>query len=279
MSEIFAMVEGEFGKVVVLEVRHSLVSHAHSEIQMSYWLGGGLCQGLVGDTHVVCNDSMAIGINRYQAHDMTLAPDAEPCMMLLIYMHEHWFDAHITPIVFRNAQLNVTEAVRTKYCALMQKMLFAWHADHAQIDDDVKALIQLTVQTNHHAVHPYPNVMRRKMVDYRLRLALSHMRDNIAKANLIKTLAKTVGLSRSRLYELFKKELQSSPKLVYNSVLIDAAISDMRQPATDLSVLAAKFGFSTAANFSRFFRSHKGVTPSAYRKKMRISASHESTKA
>ncbi len=283
MSEIFAMVEGEFGKVVVIEVQHSLVPHAHSEIQMIYWLGGGHCQVQVGDERVVCDETIAIGVNRYQAHDMTLAPSAAPSMMLKLHLHESWFDANLNtqdePVVFLTAQLKVTDEVKAKYCALMQKTLFAAQADKAQIADDVKALLQLTLQSNRESVLSSSIARRRKMVDYRLRLALSYMRLNFEEADLINSLTKAVGLSRSRLYELFKNELQTTPKLVRNSVLIDSAINGMRQPYVNFSLLSSKLGFSTAANFSRFFRGHKGVTPSAYRKKLRVSAQQESAVA
>lgn len=283
MGEIFAMVEGEFGKVIVIELHHDLVPQAHSQIQLTYWLGGGHCKGCVGDASFVLNSTMAAGVNRYQAHDITLVHQAEPVVLLLLCVEEQWFDANITvqgePIAFRSAQLEVSDQMKANAYTLMKKTLFAAQADYSDMKDCIKKMLQLTVDSNHQAIHRYSIRLRRKMLDYRLRLALNHLRANMTQAELINSLAKTVNLSRSRLYELFKTELQSSPKLIHNSVLIETAIQNMRIPEVDLSVISSKLGFSTASNFSRFFRNHKGVAPSAYRKKLCVSAPYESTKA
>ena len=124
----------------------------------------------------------------------------------------------------------------------------------------------MTVASNTEIVDAYSASVRRKMLDYRIRTALNYMVENMTQSELLKTLPKVVGLSRSRLYELFRIELQSSPKLMLNSVLLDAAVQAMTESEADLSAVSAKLGFSSSANFSRFFRSHKGVTPTAYRK-------------
>jgi AraC-like DNA-binding protein len=70
------------------------------------------------------------------------------------------------------------------------------------------------------------------------------------------------------LYELFKDELQSTPNLMWNCVLLDNATKRIVEKQENVALVSADLGFSTAANFSRFFRGHKGVTPSTYRKGM-----------
>lgn len=270
MSEIFAMVKGAFGKVVVLEVRHDLVPHSHSEIQFSYWLGGGKGHGMVSEESVVYNDAMAVCINRYQAHDLVVNEDGEPIMMLLLYIDENWLDDQFTnnesPIRFHKAQHIFTSEMKAKCWALMQKTLLSAERDLPSFESDVSLLLKLTIESNVEKINSSSNTSRRKMLDYRLRLALGYLRDNVVHANALNNLSKMVGVSRSRLYELFKRELQSTPKLLSNSMLLDAATDHMANSADDLSVVSKKFGFSTAANFSRFFRAHKGVTPTSYRK-------------
>lgn len=272
MSELFAMVKGVFGKITVLEVGHKLVPHAHSEIQFCYWLAGGEAHGLANDEPVIYCEGMAVGINRYQAHDLVMNENAEPMMLLSLYIDEKWFDDHFSnngyPISFCKAQLIVTTEMKAKCWALMQKTLLSAQKDSPTFELDVSLLLKLTIESNAQAINSNSNSIRRKMLDYRLRLALSYLRDNIAHVDSLKNLSKLVGLSRSRLYALFKNELQSSPKLIWNCALLDAAINHMSNSVDDLSVVSRKFGFSTAANFSRFFRSHKGVTPTSYRKKI-----------
>ena len=73
-------------------------------------------------------------------------------------------------------------------------------------------------------------------------------------------------------FDQIKKELQTTPKLILNSVLIDSAMKHMAQSKVDLSHVSNKLGFSTAANFSRFFRGHQGVTPTCYKKELGASS-------
>lgn len=273
MGDIFAMAEGQFGKVVVIELCHNLVPHSHPEIQFSYWLAGGQCKGRVGEASACCSENQAIVINRYQAHDAELAQAHMPTTLLVVNLNEAWFDQYFStqvgPIHFQLGQLTHTPEMRSKSWELMRKILFANARDITSIQDDVKALIKLTLLNNSHLIVLKTNAIRRKMLDYRLRLALTHLRDNMTEHGLMKNLSTSVGVSRSRLYELFKKELQSTPKLIWNSVLIEAVVHHMAQPGLDLSHISQKLGFSTAANFSRFFRGHKGVTPTTYKKQIK----------
>lgn len=38
MQNIFFEVRGDFGRVVVAEMTHDLVTHAHPEMHLQYWL-------------------------------------------------------------------------------------------------------------------------------------------------------------------------------------------------------------------------------------------------
>lgn len=279
MSEVFSMIEGRFGKVVVFEVCHDLVPHVHSELEFGYWLGGGQCRGRVSDEPVVYSESQAVVVNRYQAHDLLLSDVNESVMMLKLYIDEVWFDEHFThcgaPISFHKAQLIHTDEMKTKCWELTQKILFT-KKNPSSIENDVMTLLQITIDNNMADTNPYPNNVRRKMLDYRLRLALSCINDNMTKLDLMQSLSKLVGVSRSRLYELFKDELQSTPNLIWNCVLLENATKRIVEKQEDLALVSAQLGFSTAANFSRFFRGHKGVTPSTYRKGMCTLSSNRS---
>lgn len=270
MSNVFAMVEGKFGKVEVIELCHSLVPHSHSEIQLSFWLAGGQCVGMVGDQTVSCGPNQAIGINSYQAHHVMLSRADEPVTLLTLYLTESWFDQHFAnqfgPVSFKTAQLTQSIGMKAKCWDLMQKILFASIKDATRIEEDVRMLLQITLEGHIKTDDASVKTHRRKMLDFRLRQALRYMHDNMTQVDLMKSISKTVGVSRSRLYELFKNELQTTPKLILNSVLIESAVKHMSDSQTDLSHVSRQLGFSTAANFSRFFRGHKGVTPSSYRK-------------
>jgi AraC-like DNA-binding protein len=275
MSEVFSIAEGEYGKIVVVEFHHDLVPHAHSEVQFGFWLGGGKCHGSVNDEQVFYNETQAVAINRYQSHDLALSKESEPVMMLMLYVNEEWFDNKFSekggPYSFCRAQLTCTPEMRSKCWEMMQSILLITDAKKASIEEDLLQLLTLCINGNLSASRKSTGSHRRKLIDFRLRQAIDHMQDNLTENELMQTLAKKVGVSRSRLYELFKNELNSSPKLILNSMLLDEATKQMAHPENEMAKLSKSLGFSSAANFSRFFRSHKGITPTSYRRKAALS--------
>lgn len=270
MSKVFVMVEGNFGKVVLIEIHHDLVPQAHREIHFGYWIGGGQCHGFVGDETVVYNNNKSVEINCYQAHNFSLQKSTEPVIMLMLYINETWFDEHFThhatPVIFQKAQLIHTDEMKAKCWNLIQKILLIKEQNSSITEYAVLKLVQSTIDGNIALTKPSSNAVRRKMLDYRLRMALNLIHENMRQPHLMQDLAKLVGVSRSRLYKLFKNELQSTPKLILNGILLDIAIKHMTETKDNMTTISKQLGFSTLANFSRFFRSHKGLAPSSYRK-------------
>lgn len=272
MNEVFSMVQGEFGKAVVVEFRHSLVLHAHSEIQIGYWLEGGQCQGSVADESVVYDESHAVGVNCFQAHDLVKNSNEKSSLMLMLYFHESWFDQHIgsqgEPVIFSSAQLVTTPEIRAQCAELMRKIRASCATMTTSLEQDIKHLMQLTIASNSKAVCLLSMHKRRKIMDPRMRIALSYLKERYADPHVLKNLNNIAGVSRSRLYQLFKNKLQSSPQLILNALRLDLASTLMSNPKLDMSAVSSNSGFSTPANFSRFFRAHRGITPSVHKKAM-----------
>ena len=57
-----------------------------------------------------------------------------------------------------------------------------------------------------------------------------------------------------------------SPKSIIEQKLIDAIERDLRTTASTIQEIAYDYGFSSQAHFTKFFKRHKGITPSDYRK-------------
>ena len=70
-----------------------------------------------------------------------------------------------------------------------------------------------------------------------------YMQENFLQPRLIDPIAKKVGISRSRLYELFHDELDTTPKLVWSSMHLKAAIHSMVTNQDDLATIATQLGF------------------------------------
>ena len=85
----------------------------------------------------------------------------------------------------------------------------------------------------------------------------------------LKSYADTLGISTNYLSRLVKQTTGRSPGVWVDIARIGRAkelLSGSQDPVIDI---AASIGLEDQSYFSRFFRRHTGMTPSAYRKKMR----------
>lgn len=270
MGAVYSVVEGDFGRVEVREMSSHLVAHVHDQMQFVFWLGGGEAFSRVGDSVECISQDTAVGTNAFQSHDLFLQPNRAPAILLFLYINMDWLDAlpHLRgqAVNLSQARINLTAEIRAATWTLMQKITAAKTLDLQVLTDEVVHLVRLT--TDAAAIQMFPAVWssRRKLIDYRLRQTMVYMQENLVQPSLIDPIARKVGISRSRLYELFHDELDTTPKLVWSSMHLKAAIHDMMTTSDDLATIARQLGFSSAGNFSRFFRSIMGVSPLTYRR-------------
>ena len=271
MGSIYSVVEGDFGRVEVREMSSNLVAHVHDQMQLVFWLGGGEAFSRIRNSVECINQDVAICTNAFQSHDLVLQANGAPAILLFLYVNENWLDhlPHLRgqAVSFSEAKICVAEEMRTTIWTLMQKVTSAKVVDLQLVIDDVTNLLRLAIDAAAKQMFPSVWPLRRKLIDYRLRQTMAYMQDNLVQPSLINPIAKKVGISRSRLYELFNDELDTTPKLVWSSMHLKAAIYSIVTTNEDLASIALQLGFSSAGNFSRFFRSITGVSPLTYRRK------------
>ena len=271
MDAIYSVVEGDFGRVEVREISSHLVAHVHDQMQFVYWLGGGEAFTRVRDGVECINHDVAIGTNCFQSHDLVLQENGAPAILLFLYINQVWLDdwpyLRGQSVSLTQAKIYLKPEIRTAAWTLMQRLTTAKFIDLQVVRDEVSNLMRLTIDAAAQQMHPTRWATRRKLIDYRLRLTMAYMENNLVQPSLINPIATSVGISRSRLYELFQDELDSTPKLVWRSMQLKAAIHRMLSTSDDLATIAAELGYSSAGNFSRFFRSITGMSPLTYRRK------------
>lgn len=101
-----------------------------------------------------------------------------------------------------------------------------------------------------------------------------HLCDDIS----LEALAKQTGLSLSGFKHRFKKETGISP----GHYIMCRKIEDIRRqltPQSDLTRLAAEYGFCSSSHFSASFKKHVGMTPSEYMKTKTSSNDTKKTEA
>jgi transcriptional regulator GlxA family with amidase domain len=82
-------------------------------------------------------------------------------------------------------------------------------------------------------------------------------------------LASTVGLSPSRLFHLFKKEMNCSISEYLTSLRLEKARKMLTQTSFTIGEIMEKCGFSDQSRFCVVFKKKTGVTPLQYRRKFR----------
>lgn len=268
MKEVFSIFKADFGRVVIVELSNNIVPHSHNEIQFGYWLEGAPCTGNVGGEFVAYSDTKIAVVNRYQSHRVNVIDAKNSTTLLMLYINESWFDDNFAkdgmPITFHVAQFDHSCEMARLCWDIVQAMVISNTSKMCSIDRYVLQLIGVTLQNNTEKLETKKKPIRRRMLDARLRVVLDYLNTNQTDADVIYNASRIAGVSRSRLYEIFKSDLDSSPNLMLNSFVIAQVEEHCTEVGKYVSGIAAKFGFSSGGNFSRFIRNHKGVTPTVY---------------
>jgi len=270
MANEYSLVVGRFGTLKVIEVQHHLTIHASEKIQFGYWLSGGQAHCQVAGGHATYNDASLVGINRYQSHDFKLDDLQAPAVVLFLNIDLEWLDEvtrdFTSPVVLTQAQIVSTPEIQIAAKALMHQVLTLQEINHKTLENDVLVLLKLTLNQTDLNLRSVLWTTRRKLLDHRVRHALTYMEKNLQLESNIAQLSLSVGISRSRLFELFQSELDSSPQVIWTCLRMKLARNELAMAADPLSFVASSLGFSNPGNFARAFRSIEGVSASHYRK-------------
>src|SRR5690606_32261292 len=99
----------------------------------------------------------------------------------------------------------------------------------------------------------------------RIRRALDLLRQPEAVLR-VEGIAREVGLSRPRFFELFHECTGFTPARYLNAARMERAIRRLTGDRASMSETALDLGFAAPGNFTRFFRQQIGVTPQSFRR-------------
>lgn len=278
MSDAFVLHEGTFGRVAILALREDLVPHAHSDSHIVWWLGGSPAQTRVGKELVKYSVSCASACNAYEQHDLTVLDPTEPAILLAFYFRQEWLEKMSEirgrPFVFPRAAIPIDSMLRSAACTFLDLMI-SNSLRQDVIEEAVEKLIQQTVAASRTAGRTPPALLLRSLLDFRVRRAITLMREAVDVRMTIDEVASRVGLSRARLFTLFRDQLNTTPQVLWSSIRLEQAIQVLTRQDESLADLAFDLGFSAPSNFSRFFKEHTGVSPSEYRRAAAASAHYD----
>lgn len=83
-------------------------------------------------------------------------------------------------------------------------------------------------------------------------------------------LAERIGISRSYLSTIFKKEMHMSPQEFMICYRMERAVSLLTRTNNSINAIAEEVGYNDALSFSKVFKKRYGVSPQEYRKQKTV---------
>lgn len=101
----------------------------------------------------------------------------------------------------------------------------------------------------------------------RIEKIMDTMREHLNQPQPLPHYARQCGLSVSRFSEAFREHCGVSPMTYFTELRVQRACELLDTTGLQVGEVATRLGFEDALYFSRLFRKHTGMPPSAYRKR------------
>lgn len=267
--------KGAFGHVSVLSAASDLVTHAHPEAHVIVWLDGDPGEMVVGGTAVKLGPESAACVNSLEPHSHHFAA-GRPGSFLAFYLDAEWALRRIGrrsgERLFHSPTVSLDGALKEIIATLFDQLIGAYDGgDFAEYE--IERMIDRLIESIGRAQWPMPareGVTGRP--DHRIRRALALMQENVSGRLGLDEVARSVGLSRPHFFSLFKDQMNLTPNVYWNALRMKEALRQVEGSEETLTAVACNLGFTTQANFTRFFRDHAGVPPTLYREAARAAA-------
>ncbi len=274
MSDLYRILCGEFGRLIVYRLDHSITPHVHRMCQLLFRIGGEGATYGVKNREIEMGDDDVVLINAWEPHFYNHCAENGPITLFEIDLDALWlaslskrFSLASHPRFFQVPRLAIGSEGRRKLDDLTQ-MISSCPAPRIE---EVSALVaDLVLEIASRLPEPDGlssyDLVGGLRCDPRIRRVLSLTEESNIPALTVDHMVKTAGVSRPRFFQLFKQETQLTPHIFANMLRMENAIrlvSSKRPTVTDIALL---LGFESPGNFTRFFRSHQGTTPVQYRR-------------
>lgn len=278
MSKVIRLLHGEFGRVALLEMDAPLVTHAHHHCHILCKVGGPDTAFQVREKNCPLTNDNAVLINAWEEHSYLHLPvgGTNP-VLLALYLEPKWlasfskkFLASSHPRFFMS---NLSTLGAHQKQALEKISMELWWSDQITHDQLESMLLELTLSFIENADVITSGDLRNSgntlaFMDPRIRKAIHLMRTSPQGFTDISLVAKSVNLSRSHFFELFRRCTGLSPVVFANVLRMEFAFDALADKDESLMHIGDELGFSAQGHFTRFFKQHQGVTPSLYRQQV-----------
>ncbi|MEM7524804.1 MAG: AraC family transcriptional regulator [Pseudomonadota bacterium] len=269
MSEAIAVQHGDFGRAALYRIDKPMVTHAHREGHLIFFVSGDYADVRVHDDSVRINETCAAAVSPWAPHSFT--PYGGPCVNLVLYIKPMWFletsrSAEFA-LSFGGAHIAMTEAISLAARRLTSLLLEVESTN--LFDGYLFELASLCFEqswrdSDESAEDALDGATR--FSDYRVRRSLRLMQDKFSESIDMDWLAREAGLSRPHFFKLFRRQMGITPNIYLNTLRTEQAIEELMSTSKSVTEISYDLGFSSQASFTRFFSTNVGIPPSDYRR-------------
>ncbi|MEP0944236.1 MAG: AraC family transcriptional regulator [Rhizobiaceae bacterium] len=270
MSEAISVHHGAFGRAALYELNKPIITHAHREAHLIFYLDGGLGQVRVGDKVHRLDRNSGVAVSPWEPHSFEVDDPSNPLFTLTLYIKPMWFLEHSKSaefaLSFGRGLIDITTPVSTwvtRLSALLMEQESSDLFDGFLFETTRQCFEQSWAASNR--ATSFCTVSKRYL-DFRVRRSLRLMQQKFSDDVEMDWLARESGLSRPHFFKLFKKQMGITPNLYINTLRAEQAIDELMLTRKSVTDIGYDLGFSSQASFTRFFSSNVGIPPSDYRR-------------
>jgi AraC-like DNA-binding protein len=290
LSTAVRVLQGEFGRVALLDMDCPLVVHAHRQCHVLLKASGSNTFFRVRDEVHPLTDRTAVLVNAWEphcyAHHDPLAPRT---LILALYIEPDWLaqsdkplSASRHPAFFTRACTGITDDIRALADELTMAMLDDSDVDPVEAEELLFRLMMAVIRrfSDWRNLKSTPALLPQGNVDRRVRRAIHYLREHAGRVPSMDHLARQACLSRAQFFKLFRQHTNLTPSVYANVIRMETALQSLARSDEALINLSSRLGFSAPGHFTRFFQQHIGVAPSGYRRAIDlIENTHARTRA
>lgn len=270
MSLAISVHHGEFGRAGLYQLDKPIVTHAHREGHLIFYVDGSRAAIQLGDTVLRADETSAVAVSPWEPHRFDLVDTCEPCLCLVLYIKPMWFletsQSAEYALSFGSPHIRLTPDV-SRWVTRLTSLLLEEESSDLFDGFLYETARQCFNQSWQGLTHRSPlHHARSKFTDFRVRRSLRLMQETFTDDVEIEWLAREAGLSRPHFFKLFKKQMGITPNLYLNTLRSEQAIEDLMSTSKSVTDISYDLGFSSQASFTRFFTSNVGIPPSEYRR-------------
>ena len=268
MSQAIAVCHGEFGRAALYRLNKAIITHAHREGHLIFYVDGDAASIMSGDAECKLDPQNATAVSPWEPHSFQVADDEE-CICLVLYIKPMWFLENTTSAEFALKFGRPDLVLNDEVSDLVNRLtaLLLENEDQVQFDQLLFGLTKASFDLSWSlAEGDYRGQAYNRFSDYRVRRSLRLIQETMCEDIEMEKLARNVGLSRPHFFKLFKQYMGVTPNVYMNTLRSERAIEELLGSDKTVTDIAFDLGFSSQASFTRFFSSNVGIAPSEYRR-------------